>query len=183
MWQVLFALVLLSVPFLSKSPSVVRELSLLAVISALAAVLDLLFVGLFPLNQFASLALALFLSLVIYAGARQWLVNRMLGTRVASTERLFEQLFRTTREVESQPSKAGPALARLLDELFDPAEVSLLDKQAARAHTLSDDSATRAGIGSASRSPQPFNTSEASAAAIASARGSSGSALIVPPCR
>ena len=141
MWQVLFALVLLSVPFLSKSPSVVRELSLLAVISALAAVLDLLFVGLFPLNQFASLALALFLSLVIYAGARQWLVNRMLGTRVASTERLFEQLFRTTREVESQPSQAGPALARLLDELFDPAEVSLLDKQAARAHTLSDGSA------------------------------------------
>ncbi|MDO9313263.1 MAG: histidine kinase [Burkholderiaceae bacterium] len=139
-WQVLFALVLLSVPFLSKSRSLVRELSLLAIISALAAVLDLLFVGLFPLGQFASLALALFLSMTIYAGARQWLVNRMLGTRVASAERLFEQLFRTTREVETQPSEAGPALARLLNELFDPVEVSLLDKPSAQAHTLSDGS-------------------------------------------
>ena len=140
-WHVLFALVLMSVPFLSKSRSMLRELSLLAVISALAAVLDLLFVGLFPLSQFASLALALFLSLAIYAGARQWLVNRMLGTRVVSTERLFEQLFRTTREVETQPGQAGPALARLLDEVFDPVEVSLLDKPAAEAHTLSDGSA------------------------------------------
>ncbi|MFM9917215.1 MAG: sensor histidine kinase [Rhizobacter sp.] len=139
-WQVLFALVLLSVPFLSKSRSLVREMSLLAVISALAAVLDLLFVGLFPLGQFASLALALFLSMAVYAGARQWLVTRMLGTRVASTERLFEQLFRTTREVETQPGEAGPALARLLDELFDPVEVTLLDKPAARARTLSDGS-------------------------------------------
>lgn len=140
-WQVLFALVLMSVPFLSKSHSVVRELSLLAIISALAAVLDLLFVSLLPWNPLASLALALFLSLAIYAGARQWLVNRMLGTRVASTERLFEQLFRTTREVETQPSEAGPALARLLEKLFDPVEVTLLDKPATQARTLSDGSA------------------------------------------
>jgi signal transduction histidine kinase len=60
---------------------------------------------------------------------------------VASTERLFEQLFRTTREVETQPSQAGPALARLLDELFDPVDVSLLEKSVATAHTLSDGSA------------------------------------------
>ena len=140
-WQVLLALVLVSAPFLSKSRRLVRELSLLAIISALAAVLDLLFVGLFPMSQFASLALAMFLSMAVYAGARQWLVNRMLGTRVASIERLFEQLFRTTREVEAQPGEAGPALARLLDELFDPVEVSLLDKSAARAHTLRDGSA------------------------------------------
>jgi signal transduction histidine kinase len=140
-WQVLFALVLLSVPFLSKSRSLLRELSLLAVISALATVLDLLFVGLFPLSPIASLALALFLSLAIYAGARQWLINRMLGTRVASTERLFEQLFRTTREVESQPCLAGPSLARLLGELFDPVEVRLLDKPATQAHPLGDGSA------------------------------------------
>ncbi len=152
-WQVLFALVLLSVPFLSKSSSVVRELSLLAVISALATVLDLLFVGLFALSRFASLALALFVSLATYAGARQWLVTRMLGTRVVGTERLFEQLFRTTREVETQPDQAGPALARLLAELFDPVEVSLLDKPVSTAHTLSDGSAMRVpvpAIGSAS---------------------------------
>lgn len=140
-WQVLFALVLVSVPFLSKSRSMVRELSLFAIISALAMVLDLLFVGVFDMGPFTSLTLALFLSLAVYAGARQWLVTRMLGTRVASTERLFEQLFRTTREVETQPSQAGPALARLLEELFDPFEVVLRDRTAPHAHTLSDGSA------------------------------------------
>lgn len=154
-WQVLFALVLLSAPFLSKSRSLMRELSLLAVITALASVLDLLIVGLFQLNPFASLTLTLFISLVIYAGARQWLVDRMLGTRVASTERLFEQLFRTTREVEAQPSQAGPALARLLDELFDPAEISLLDKPVTKAHPLSDGSAMLVPVPAIGSIPNP----------------------------
>ncbi len=140
-WQVLFALVLASVPFLAKSRSVVRELSLLAIIGTLAIVLDLLLVSVFALQHFAALTLALFLSMAVYAGARQWLVNRMLGTRVASTERLFEQLFRTTREVETHPEQAGPALSRLLKELFDPFEVTLLDKTVSSAHTLSDGSA------------------------------------------
>ena len=140
-WQVLFALVLAGVPFLSKSRSVVRELSLFAIIGTLAIVLDLLLVSVFALQQFAALTLALFLSMAVYAGARQWLVNRMLGTRVSSTERLFEQLFRTTREVETHPNQAGPALSRLLEELFDPFEVTLLDKAVTTAHTLSDGSA------------------------------------------
>lgn len=140
-WQVLFALVLASVPFLSKSRSVVRELSLFAIIGTLAIVLDLLLVSVFDLQRFAALTLALFLSMAVYAGARQWLVNRMLGTRVASTEQLFEQLFRTTREVETHPEQAGPALSRLLEELFDPFEVTLLDKAVSSAHTLSDGSA------------------------------------------
>lgn len=140
-WQVLFALVLVSVPFLSKARSVVRELSLFAIICALATVLDLLFIGLFALQPLASLALAVFLALAVYAGARQWLVNRMLGTRLISIEHLFEQLFRTTREVQAQPHQAGPALARLLGDLFDPFEVTLLDKAVSNAHTLSDGSA------------------------------------------
>jgi signal transduction histidine kinase len=145
-WQVLFALVLASVPFLSKSRSMVRELSLFAIIGTLAVVLDLLFVSVFALQHFAALTLALFLSMAVYAGARQWLVNRMLGTRVASTERLFEQLFRTTREVETHPEQAGPALSRLLKELFDPFEVTLLDKPVSSAHTLSDGSAMRVPV-------------------------------------
>ena len=145
-WQVLFALVLAGVPFLSKSRSVVRELSLFAIIGTLAVVLDLLFVSVLALQHFAALTLALFLSMAVYAGARQWLVNRMLGTRVASTERLFEQLFRTTREVETDPEQAGPALSRLLKELFDPFEVTLLDKPVSSAHTLSDGSAMRVPV-------------------------------------
>ena len=118
-----------------------RELSLVVVSGALAVVLDLLLVSVFALQHFAALTLALFLSMAVYAGARQWLVNRLLGTRVASTERLFEQLFRTTREVETQPEQAGPALSRLLKELFDPFEVTLVDKTVTHAHTLGDGSA------------------------------------------
>ena len=140
-WQVMFALVLASVPFLSKSRSLARELALFAIIGTRAIVLDLLLVSVFALQHFAALTLALFLSMAVYAGARQWLVNRMLGTRIASTERLFEQLFRTTREVETHPEQAGPALSRLLRELFDPFEVTLLDKTVTSAHTLSDGSA------------------------------------------
>lgn len=141
LWQLMFALVLASVPFLAKSHHVVRELALFAIIGTLSVLLDLLLVSVFALHPYAALTVALFLSIAVYAGARQWLVNRMLGTRVASIEQLFEQLFRATREVEFDPDQAGLALSRLLQELFDPFEVSLLDKAVSSAHTLSDGSA------------------------------------------
>lgn len=140
-WQMMFALVLASVPFLAKSRHLARELALFAIIGTLAVVLDLLLVSVFALHRHTALTLALFMSIAVYAGARQWLVSRMLGTRVASIERLFEQLFRTTRMVETDPTQAGPALSRLLAEVFDPFETKLLDKEVSRAHTLSDGSA------------------------------------------
>jgi len=141
LWQMMFALVLASVPFLAKSRHLARELALFAIIGTLAVVLDLLLDSVFALHRHTALTLALFTSIAVYAGARQWLVHRMLGTRVASIERLFEQLFRTTREVESDPAQAGPALSRLLAEVFDPFETKLLDKEVSSAHTLSDGSA------------------------------------------
>ncbi|MBY0469273.1 MAG: histidine kinase, partial [Burkholderiaceae bacterium] len=76
----------------------------------------------------------------------QWLVNRVLGTPIASPERLFEYLFRATREVEQHPELVGPALSRLLKELFDPLEETLLDEAATSAHTLSDGSAMRVPV-------------------------------------
>lgn len=141
LWQMMFALVLACVPFLAKSRHLARELALFAIIGTLAVVLDLLLVSVFSLHRHAALALALFMSIAVYAGARQWLVSRMLGTRVTSIERLFEQLFRTTRVVETDPTQAGPALSRLLAEVFDPFETTLLNKEVSRAHPLSDGSA------------------------------------------
>jgi signal transduction histidine kinase len=145
-WQVLFALVLASVPFLSTTHSALRELSLFAIIVTLAIVLDLLLVSVFDLQRFAALAVSLFLSIAVYTAGRRWLVNRMLGTPLASPEQLFEHLFRTTREVEKHPGQAGPALSRLLKELFDPLEATLLDEAATSAHTLSDGSAMRVPV-------------------------------------
>lgn len=145
-WQVLLALVLASLPFLSTTHSALRELSLFAIIGTLAIVLDLLLVSVFDLQRYAALAVALFLSIAVYTAGRQWLVNRMLGTPVARPEQLFEHLFRTTREVENHPEQVGPALTRLLQELFDPLEATLLDQAATSAHTLSDGSAMRVPV-------------------------------------
>ena len=81
-----------------------------------------------------------------HSARRQRLVNRMLGTPVARPEQLFEHLFRTTREVENSPEQAGPALSRLLKELFDPLETTLLDQPTTSAHTLEDGSAMRVPV-------------------------------------
>ena len=62
-WYVFLASLLLLVPFLSRSQQVMREFSLLAGISTVATSLDLLFVAVFSLGQFASLTLALFIAL------------------------------------------------------------------------------------------------------------------------
>ena len=98
-WYVFLGSLLLLVPFLSKSQQIMREFSLLAAISTVATSLDLLFVAVFSFSQFASLTLSLFLSLGVYAGARQWILNQLLGNSMLTTERMFEQLYRIAREV------------------------------------------------------------------------------------
>jgi signal transduction histidine kinase len=122
-WYLLLACLLLLVPFLARSQRLMREFSLLAAISSVATSLDLLFVTVFSLGEFASLTLALFLGLGAYAGARQWLLNRLLGDHVLTTERMFEQLYRIAREVEAHPHQAPEQLSRLLRDLFEPLEV------------------------------------------------------------
>ena len=59
-WYVFLASLLLLVPFLARSQTFMREFSLLAAISTVATSLDLLFVAVFSLGQFASLTLSLF---------------------------------------------------------------------------------------------------------------------------
>jgi signal transduction histidine kinase len=139
-WYVFLASLLLLVPFLSRSQQVMREFSMLAGISTVATSLDLLFVAVFSLGQFASLTLSLFLSLGVYAGARQWILNQMLGNHMLTTERMFEQLYRIAREVEVYPEKTSELLSRLLRELFEPLEVMQIDRFSRHTRVVGDGS-------------------------------------------
>lgn len=139
-WYVFFASLLLLVPFLSKSQQVMREFALLAAISAVATSLDLLFVAVFSLGQFASLTLSLFISLAVYSGARQWIVNQLLGTSLVTTERMFEQLYRIAREVEAHPDRVPALLMQLLRELFEPLEAGFVPRAGLLSRASSDGS-------------------------------------------
>jgi signal transduction histidine kinase len=139
-WYVFLASLLLLVPFMSRSQQVMREFSLLAAISTVATSLDLLFVAVFSLGQFASLTLSLFVSLAVYSGARQWILNQLLGSSMLTTERMFEQLYRIAREVEAHPERTPALLAQLLRELFEPMEVSLSERQSSLTRVAGDGS-------------------------------------------
>nr|WP_297356860.1 ATP-binding protein [uncultured Caldimonas sp.] len=139
-WYVFFASLLLLIPFLSKSQQVMREFSLLAAITTVATSLDLLFVAAFSLGQVTSVTLALFVSLGLYVGARQWLLDRLMGSSVVTTERMFEQLYKIAREVEARPERTAPLLTRLLRELFEPLEIHVVDKLTASSRVVTDGS-------------------------------------------
>lgn len=139
-WYVFLASLLLLMPFLSKSQQILREFALLAAISTVATSLDLLFVAVFALGPFASLTLALFLSLGAYAGARQWILNRVLGTSILTAERMFERLYRIAREVEARPERTPALVSQLLRELFEPMEVATFAKRSALIRVSTDGS-------------------------------------------
>jgi len=139
-WYVFMASLLLLVPFLSRSQQVMREFAMLAAISTVATSLDLLFVAVFSLSQFASLTLSLFLSLGLYAGARQWILNQMLGSSMLTTERMFEQLYRIAREVELHPERTAELLSQLLRELFEPLEMNWVERHPSRSRVVADGS-------------------------------------------
>ncbi len=129
LWTVLAGSLLVLLPFLSRSQQVMREFSLLAAISTIATALDLLFVAAFSLGQFASLTIALFLSLGLYSGARQWLLNQLRSQNVVTTERMFEKLYRIAREVEAHPQRTSALLTQLLRDLFQPLEARVVDER------------------------------------------------------
>ncbi|WP_348756930.1 ATP-binding protein [uncultured Aquincola sp.] len=139
-WVVFLSSLLGLLPFLSRSQQVLREFSMLAGVSTVATSLDLLFVAAFSLSQFASVTLALFISLGLYAGVRQWLLNRVLGNTVLTTERAFEQLYRLARELEGRPDQVGTRLSQLLRELFEPLEAMLVHRHAPAARVTGDGS-------------------------------------------
>lgn len=138
MWVVFAASMLLMLPFMARTQQLVREFALLAGVSTVATSLDLLFVALFSLGNFASLTLALFISLGIYAGLRQWLLNQMMARERITTERMFEHLYRIAREVQAKPQGVGEQMMRLLRDMFEPLEVEWVQRQCSRARVMGD---------------------------------------------
>ena len=157
-WYLFFASLLLLVPFLSRAKDVLREFALLAGISTITTSLDLLFVALFSLGPFASLTLAMFLALGVYAGARQWLLNKTVGARVMTTERTFEQLYRVAREVQVHPDRQRPLCSALLRDLFDPIEVLAVTQAMPRARVAGGGSALFAPLPSPGDAPHEART-------------------------
>lgn len=140
-WTVFFAGLLALVPFVARSQGAIREFALVAGVSSFAAMLDLSLVALFSIGQFVSLTVALFLSLGLYAGARHWLVGRLLGRGRLSTERMFEHLYRAAREVEARPERAPALLAALMKDLFEPIEMSTTGTDGDQARVVDDGAA------------------------------------------
>ncbi len=137
-WLVSIASILLMLPFLSRTQQLMREVSLLAGVSTVATSLDLLFVAVFSLSSFASLTLALFIALGIYAGLRQWLLNQVMVRERITAERMFEQLYRVAREVQVRPQGIGDHLTRLLRDVFEPLDVKLVSRRTDRARVIGD---------------------------------------------
>lgn len=137
-WVVFFATMLLLLPFLARTQQLMREFSLVAGVSTVATALDLLFVAVFSLGNFASLTLALFISLAVYAGARQWLLSQVMSRQRLTTERMFEHLYRMAREVQAQPGSAADQLARLLRELFAPLDLQRTDRPTRKSRVVGD---------------------------------------------
>lgn len=139
-WYVFLASMLLLVPFLSRSSQLLREFALLAGISTVATSLDLLFVAVFSLGQFASVTLSVFLALGVYAGTRQWILNQITGSNLLTLERSFENLYRVAREVEAHPERHDTLLLALLRDLFEPLEVHRLVRPVREARAIADGS-------------------------------------------
>ena len=139
-WYVFLGSLLLLVPYLAKSQNFMREFSLLAAISTVATSLDVLFASVFSLGPFASLTLSLFVSLAVYSGVRQWILNQLSGSSMLTTERMFEQLYRIAREVEAQPERAPALLSQLLGDLFEPLDVNVLERHTGKTRVAADGS-------------------------------------------
>lgn len=140
-WYLFIASLLLLTPFLARSRQVLREFALLAGVSTVATSLDLLFVAVFSLGTFTSLAVAVFIGLGLYAAARQWMLNHLVGSSVVTTERTFDQLYRAAREVQAHPRRYPQLLTQLLREVFDPLEVLRVDRVPVRARLVGGGSA------------------------------------------
>jgi signal transduction histidine kinase len=140
-WQLFVCALLLLTPFLARSRQVLREFALLAGVSTVATALDLLFVAMFSLGAFASLAVAVFIGIGLYAGARQWVLARLIGSSMPTTERAFDQIYRAAREVQAHPRRYTALLMQLLRELFDPLETLRVDRVPVRARVVGGGSA------------------------------------------
>ena len=139
-WMVFVASLLLLLPFLSKPQHLIREFALLAAVTTVATALDLLLVSAFSIGRFASLTLALFFTLGIYVGTRQWILGQLLGSQLMTAERTFARLYRTVREVEERPQQMPAFVCALLRDLFRPLQVDIVEARPSHARASSDGS-------------------------------------------
>jgi signal transduction histidine kinase len=160
-WNTLVTALMLMIPFLARSPQVFREFATLAGISTLATSIDLLFVAVFALGPFTSLAVAVFVSLALYAALRQRVLNRLMGQRTLTTERTFDHIYRAARAVQAQPSQYTQRLTQLLRDVFDPLEVLRVDQVPQATRVSSGGSALVVPIRSAEGEETPHPASEA----------------------
>lgn len=135
-WYLFLASLILLTPFLSRSRQLLREFALLAGISTVAASVDLLFVAVFSLSAFTSLAVAVFVALALYAAARQYVLQHLLGQNMLTTERTFELLYRAARDVQAQPDIYARRLGQLLRDLFEPLELLRVERVPQRSRVL-----------------------------------------------
>ncbi|MBK9364328.1 MAG: histidine kinase [Rubrivivax sp.] len=146
-WYLYFGSLLMLMPSLSRPRRVLREFALLAGIGTITTSLGLVFVALFSLGPLGSLVLATVLALGVYVGARRWILARMVGAGVLSTERTFERLYRVAREAHEHPGRTAPLLSQLLHDLFQPQEMLTLARRLGAARVV--------GAGSALYVPLP----------------------------
>jgi signal transduction histidine kinase len=137
-WVIVLSAMLLMLPFLSRTQRLMREFSLLAGVSTVATALDLLFVAVFSLGNFASLALALFIALALYAGARQWLLSQFVSRQRLTTERMFERVYRMAREVQLRPADVGEQWISLLRDLFEPLDAQPVARRVRNSRVVSE---------------------------------------------
>jgi signal transduction histidine kinase len=140
-WYLFFACLLLLLPFVSSAGLLMREFAVFTGISTVAMSLDLLFVALLAMEPFASLSLAIFLALALYAAARRWLPDPAGDHPALGVGRLFEQLYRRVRAIEDRPQDWPTLLPELLRELFEPLEVQAVSPHAGAARVLGDGAA------------------------------------------
>jgi len=140
LWAVFMATTLLAVPLLSRPPQLVREFALLAGASTLGVALHLLLVALFSLGAFAALTLTMLVTLGLYVVIRQWILEPLLGSNMLTTERMFEQLYRSAREVQARPERLAESVSPLLRELFEPLQVLQVARETERARVISNGS-------------------------------------------
>jgi signal transduction histidine kinase len=137
-WYLFLAGVLLLLPFLSRARPASYELAMLAGVCTLASSLDLLLSALFTLSAFASISLSIFAALAVYVVARQWLLDPTSRTGVLGAERMFENVYRTVREVEAQPRHSAALLTELLRDMFDPLQARPLARRPTRSLVVDD---------------------------------------------
>ncbi len=140
-WSVFFTGMLVQLPFLSRTQHVLREFTNLAGVALLAVTVDLLFVSVFAVGQFASLSLAMFAALAAYVVVRQWTLQHLTRARVQTVERMFERIYEIARAMASHPGRASALVATLLREVFEPVEAVSSEIQARQARVMHDGAA------------------------------------------